>query len=293
MKVEEHFKEAWKKELNSGIYMSAKKKKELIKKVTSQQEEHTMSGKWMYPIVLTTFTLGVVFFLLISMQSNPYNLSESSAQPTNTILEIRKLFYTEKFYWVTGTILLETITVLLFFEVIKKTKRWQLNQKISNLNTLLSNKPRNIIIQGFFCIILGAVIVYISNILSLITFQILISLMIVVFNCLLMLWSIRKLDKSKCPHCGHHFSRKERFKMTWAPYRLKCIQCEGDIYLSNTSKNKSYLFISIPFICHYGLGFLGIPFPIIIFSFLLVGLFFNFYIMNFTTRYSKKDEPLW
>ncbi|MDN4493298.1 TIGR04104 family putative zinc finger protein [Ureibacillus aquaedulcis] len=290
MKIEKPFKEAWKKELDF-IYMKPEMKEELIKKVISQGGLSS-SGKWTYPTVMATFALGIVFFLVITIQGNPQYLTGSPTQATNTFLLIERLFYTEKFYWVAGTILLETITVLLFFEVIKKTKRWQSKQKIRYFNKLLATKRRNLLIPGFCCIFFGAVIAYIASIVSLNTIQILASFIMVLFNCLLMLWFIRKLNKSTCPHCGYTFSRKELFKNTWSTYRVKCNRCEEEVYYSYSS-SKNYLYMFIPIITHYGLGFLGIPFAIAVFSYLLVGLFFNFYIMNFTTIYSEKDEPLW
>ncbi|QCR32861.1 hypothetical protein [Lysinibacillus sp. SGAir0095] len=289
MKMERLFKEAWKSEIDSGIYLSKDMKTELIEKVISQEGERTTRGKWIYPMVLTSFVVGVAFLLLISIQNVPFGLMVTSNQQINNEFGLRELIFTEKNYWMLGAIILEIVTVLLFFRVIKNTKRWEAVLLTRIMTKYLTTLPRNLIIQGLICIVIGMGIFYSS--LTIIKY--LTVFFVMMLNCLVSLWIIRGLDRASCPHCRHQFSRKELFKMTWAPYSLKCIQCNENIYQSQHSKKKSIVFIWLPLVSHYGLGFLGIPFQIMIFSFILVGLFFNFYIINFTTSFSKKDEPLW
>ncbi|PYF03507.1 hypothetical protein [Ureibacillus chungkukjangi] len=289
MKTQKDFKGSWKSELESSINLSPKMKEDLLDKVSSQRDVSEAKRNWIYPTVLTSFVLGAAFFLLLMIQYNPLDLTMSSPEEINNDINIFELLSSEKFYWIVGAIILEIIVVLLFFAVMKKTRRWEKTFVARVLAKLLPTRQNSILIQSFLCVVIGMGIVFSS----LASIKYLTVFFVFLLNYLVLLWSIRDLNRSSCPHCGHLFSRKDLYKITWAPYRLKCIHCEENIFQTKASRNKAIIFVWMPFVSHYALGFLGIPFPVIGFSFILVGLFFNFYINNFTTRYSKEDEPMW
>jgi len=289
MEAEKQFKKEWKNELESNIYLNTEMKSELVEKVVSHKFKEKKQSNLVYPLVFSIFVFGIAFFLLVTIQDNTLGISSSSNTSFSTEYNFKELLVSERFYWTLGAILIEGTSVFLLFAVIKKTLRWQTNTFISKINSLLATWPRNFVIQSIIFILIGGRIAFISlNII-----KILVVFFVMLLNCLLLLWFVRKLNRSACPHCGKSFTRKDVFKMTWAPYRLTCIRCEENIYLSADSRKNSVLFIWVPLISHYLLALSGIPIQIIVFSFIVVGLFFNFYIVNFTNRFSNEDEPLW
>ena len=289
MKQGKYFKEEWKSELESNIYLSAKSKQALMEKAATSHVKEKTHRKWSYPVVLSSFVLGAVFFLFITFQNQPNSMTATSNHLFTSDLKLTDLFLSEKFYWMLGVFLIEIIAGILFFEVIQKTKRWQSRALVSKISALLASWPRKLAFQCFCSILIGGALFFAS----LYTVKTLAVLFVLLLNCLLLLWLVRNLEKATCPHCGQPFTRKDLFKITWAPYRLKCIHCQGNIYLSKDSRKNMIHYTWAPFVSHYVLGFLGIPIPYLAFSFILVGVFFNFYIMNFTYGFSKEDEPLW
>jgi len=211
METEKSFKEKWKSELDSSLFLSEKVKEKLIEKVTSHQVEEKTGAKWIYPMVLYAFVFGAVFFLYITVQNNPIAYIITSNKPISTNFKLSDLFLTEKYYWMFVAILLEAMTVLLFFEVIKKTKRWQTNEFIIRITGLLTSWPSNLAIQAFCSILIGGAIVFAS----LSTIKILTVCFVLLVNCLILLWFVRNLYKATCPHCEQCFTRKELFKMTY------------------------------------------------------------------------------
>ncbi|RHW38512.1 hypothetical protein D1B33_06435 [Lysinibacillus yapensis] len=239
-----------------------------------------MLGLWKFKVVLSTI------HLLLSGS----NLSASGL--SIKVLTLRPYIEYGHFYWMFGLVLLEMITILLLFAVVKKTKRWNGNTFFKKVNSLVLAKSSSFAMLYLFCTGI-ALLLTVTRVKSLIGIQSLIAFFTILINCLLLLWFVRNLQRVVCPHCQQSFTRKQIFKMTWTPYRLKCIHCQRAIFLSEASRKRASLYVLVPLLSFYGLGFLGIPFPIIAFSFVVVAIFFNVYINLFTTSFSKEDEPLW
>lgn len=291
MTTEKQFKEKWKTELESTIQLSKQAKEDMLDKMTVQSQS-APKRNIAYPFILLAFIAGALFlsFLQADILQLLPNETANTSESSNSVYD--KFILGENFYWLIGLIVLEMMTVFLLFAVLKKTKRWEHNAFIIKIRQFLFSKTRSFALQMLLCIGIAVLLIWMAG-RSLLAIQSLIAFFALLLNCLVLLWFVRDLERVSCPHCHQQFTRKEISKMTWAPYRLKCFHCRKNLYLSKTSRNKSSLYVFVPMISLYGLGFVGIPIPIIVFCFILVALFFNFYITFFTNRFSEEDEPLW
>lgn len=282
------FKSEWKKELDQ-LTLTKNKKEQIIKKIHLHNQKEKMQISWKYPFVLTTFIALMVTFILINVNNDTTSYKTASGEQ----LEIFLMPSIEVLLWGLGFFVLVNIAMVLISMTIIQTARWNEIYFVQWFKIMVGAKSKSIVLHSCISIIFLFLTLFLVGNERLLVLKSGVIFFLMITNCFIYLWSIRKYRRSCCPHCQHPFTRKELMKLTWSNYKLQCFHCGEKIYHSAKSSKAFSWVVIVPFLTHFPLFFLGFPYAVISFSFLVTVTFYNLYITNYTTIYSKEDEPLW
>lgn len=282
------FKSEWKNELDQ-LTLTKSKKEQIINRIQLHNHHEKMQISWKYPFVLTTFIALMFTFVLINVSSDNTSYKTASGEQ----FESFSMPNIEILLWGLGFFILVSISIILTSTTVIQTARWNEVYFVQWFKKMVGTKSKWIVLHSCISFIFLLLTLFLVGNELLLVLKTGIIIFLLVTNCFIYLWSIRKYRRSCCPHCQHPFTRKELMKLTWSNYKLQCFNCGEKIYLSAKSSKAFSWVVIVPFLTHFPLFFLGFPYAVISFSFLVTVTFYSLYITNYTTIYSKEDEPLW
>lgn len=223
------------------------------------------------------------------------HINQSSIQYMTATGEWQKqlsITNSEIFYWGLVLFLLINSTLIFLSLTVIETKRWQGVLFVDKVKNMIGTKKRLI----FFHVLLACMIFALSFYLvvegQLLGIQVIMMIFLNLGNCVFLLWTIRKRQRTSCPHCKHSFSGRDLRKVGKSGH---CLYCDEKIYYHTKASVETIQWaFFVPILTHFPTFFLlDMAIYVTTFSFILIVTFINLYILNYTMVYSKKDKPLW
>lgn len=248
------------------------------KKPTAKQRSYI-------PIILPSFIVLAIFFVIISVSSNSFVLLKQSTASQNEGTLFEGLSFAEIAWSVVSSAMLIAIYIVTK-RCIAHTKRWKTNARVQEVHAFLQRPVLPKVAVGIAIVVIWIGTVYFS---SLWYSQLIFVVLAVILATCCVLNAVRDYNKTSCPHCHVPLTRKQIFKKTYMAFRETCDSCKMPIYLDRkTAANFFTLFLlpisGIWFVDSFGLKIQYVPLWII----LMITSLIYFY-MPLMFQFTEKD----
>jgi CXXC-20-CXXC protein len=181
------------------------------------------------PFIIPVFI--AIALLFIILQTMPPTMSSvTSAQSIlKTELPLRYYILT------TVTSIQVIVAYVLFKRNLKTTTRWQKNAFLQELHAAMT-KPT--IVITVIVVLIGAMWLGLLSIGNRWYVEILFVSWMYIILLLILLYGVRKMERTTCPHCGVKLTRRQILVKSAMQYRERCNTCKRLIYLTKASKQQ-------------------------------------------------------
>mgnify|MGYP003506676672 CR=1 FL=1 len=202
------------------------------RKIVANAKKPVVKQHSYIPIILPSFIVLALFFIMISISPNGFVLFNQTAASQNEGSLFEGLSFAEIAWSVVSSVMLIAIYIVAK-RCIAETKRWKTNARVQEVHAFLQKplQPKVIVAIGLVVIWVGTI--YFS---SLWYSQLIFVLLGETFVTLSILNQACDYNKARCPHCHVPFTRKQIVKKTYMAFRETCDSCKKPIYLDRYAK---------------------------------------------------------